>query len=499
MGRNRRFIGIAISTSLLGSALAAGASLLPPGTFVDDNGNLHEANIEAIAAAGITSGCAVSPARFCPTQPVTRGQMAAFLTRALGLGPADRDHFVDDTGSIFEDSINRLATSGITTGCGISMFCPGDNVTRQQMAAFLVRGYGYTDAGTDRFSDDELSPFETDINRLAQAGITTGCASNRFCPMDPVLRDQMATFLARAEVLEPIPVEAGCSILPAGNIWNTRIDSLPVHSRSAQYISSIGINTTLHPDFGSGVWPPGSTSLIGIPFVEVPADQPPVDVVYTHYGDESDPGPFPIPANAPIEGGPSGDGDRHVIVLDRGNCRLYELYRGFPQGGGYWTASSGAAYDLRSNALRPEGWTSADAAGLPIFPGLVRYDEVAAGYIGHAIRFTATQTQRAYVWPARHFASSAADLSFPPMGQRFRLKATFDISGFSPQVQVILTAFKQFGLILADNGSSWYISGAPDEQWDNDMLRELKTITGSAFEAVDVASMQVSPDLGQAG
>jgi hypothetical protein len=320
-----------------------------------------------------------------------------------------------------------------------------------------------------------------------------------FLPDGPVLRDQMATFLARAEVLEPIPVEAGCSILPAGNIWDTRIDSLPVHSRSAQYISSIGINTTLHPDFGSGVWPPGSTSLIGIPFVEVPADQPPVDVVYTHYGDESDPGPFPIPANAPIEGGPSGDGDRHVIVLDRGNCRLYELYRGFPQGGGYWTASSGAAYDLRSNALRPEGWTSADAAGLPIFPGLVRYDEVAAGYIGHAIRFTATQTQRAYVWPARHFASSAADLSFPPMGQRFRLKATFDISGFSPQVQVILTAFKQFGLILADNGSSWYISGAPDEQWDNDMLRELKTITGSAFEAVDVASMQVSPDLGQAG
>lgn len=205
--------------------------------------------------------------------------MAAFLTRAFSLGPADRDHFGDDTGSIFEDSINRLATSGITTGCGTSIFCPGDSITREQMAAFLVRRYGYTDAGTDRFSDDELSPFEADINRLAQAGITTGCAPNGFCPMDPVLRDQMATFLARAESLEPIPVEAGCSILPADNIWNTRIDNLPAHSRSAQYISSIGINTTLHPDFGSGLWPPGSTSPIGIPFVEVPANQPPVDVV----------------------------------------------------------------------------------------------------------------------------------------------------------------------------------------------------------------------------
>jgi hypothetical protein len=425
--------------------------------------------------------------------------MAAFLVRTLSLGPADRDYFGDDTGSIFEDFINRLAASGITTGCGSATFCPNTTITREQMAALLVRGYGYSDAGTDRFTDDESSPFQADINRLDQAGITTGCASNRFCPLDPVLRDQMATFLARAEVLEPIPVEAGCSILPADNIWNARVDNLPVHSRSSQFISSIGISTTLHPDFGSGVWPPGSTSPIGIPYIEVPADQPPVDVVYTDYGDESDPGPFPIPATAPVEGGPSGDGDRHVIVLDRGNCQLYELFRGFPQVGGYWTASSGAAYDLRSNALRPEEWTSADAAGLPIFPGLVRFDEAAVGYIGHAIRFTASQTQRAYVWPARHFASSNTSLNLPPMGQRFRLKANFDLSGFSPQVQVILTAFKQFGLILADNGSSWYISGAPDERWDNDMLRELKTIPGSAFEAVDVSSLQVSPDSGQAG
>lgn len=499
MWRNRRFFAFVVASALLGSALAAAAALGPGGTFADDNGNIHEGNIEAIAAAGITTGCSVSPALFCPGQPVTRGQMAAFLTRALGLGPADRDYFGDDSGSIFEDSINRIATSGITAGCTATTFCPDANITREQMAAFLVRGYGYTAAGTDRFPDDEASQFENEINLLAQAGVTTGCATDRFCPTNPVLRDQMATFLARAEQLDPIPVPAGCSILPPNNVWNTRVDNLPVDSRSAQYISSIGADTTLHPDFGSGVWPPGSTSPIGIPYIEVPAGQPPVSIVYTDYGDESDPGPFPIPANAPVEGGLDGQGDRHVIALDRSACRLYELFYAWPQGDGSWEASGGAAYDLNSNALRPETWTSADAAGLPIFPGLVRYDEVAAGYIGHAIRFTASQTQRAYVWPARHFASSNTSLNLPPMGQRFRLKANFDITGFSPQVQVILTAFKQYGLILADNGSSWYVSGAPDPRWDNDMLRELKTIPGSAFEAVDVSSLQVSPDSGQAG
>jgi hypothetical protein len=309
----------------------------------------------------------------------------------------------------------------------------------------------------------------------------------------------MATFLARAELLEPILVPAGCSILPADNIWNTRVDSLPVHSRSGAYVSSIGNDSNMHPDFGSGVWPPGSTSPIGIPVTEVGAGQPTVEIIYTDYGDESDPGPFPIPSNASIEGGPSGGGDRHVIVVDRAACRLYELFYAWPQENGSWEASSGAAYDLRSNALRPDGLTSADAAGLPIFPGLVTYDEVAAGFIGHAIRFTASETQRAYVWPARHFASSDTSLDLPPMGQRFRLKASFDISGFAPEIQVILTAFKQYGLILADNGSSWYVSGAPDPRWDNDVLGELKTIPGSAFEAVDVSSLQVNPDSGQAG
>jgi hypothetical protein len=482
------------SLGILSLIVLLAADLPPGGTFTDDNGNPHEPNIEALFAAGITSGCAHS--RFCPSEAVTRGQMAAFLSRALSLAHTSTNHFTDDEGSPYEDFINRLAQSGITTGCNATSFCPNHPITREQMAAFLVRGYGYGEAPIDRFLDDENSGFEDEINRLASAGITTGCAADRFCPTEAVLRDQMATFLVRAENLSPIPVQAPaeCQILPPNNIWNTRVDQAPVHARSSQYVSSIGASSQVHADFGSGVWPPGSTSPIGIPFVA--ADSSPVPIVYTAYGDESDPGPFPIPLTAPVEGGPSSDGDRHVLALDQTACRLYELYRAFPQATA-WAADSGAAYDLRSNALRPAGWTSADAAGLPIFPGLVRYDEVASGFIGHAIRFTAPQTQRAYVWPARHFASSNTSTSLPPMGQRFRLKASFDHSGFSPQVQVILTALKQYGMILADNGSAWYLSGAPDSRWDNDILHELGAIPGSAFEAVDVSAWQVAADSGE--
>ena len=291
----------------------------------------------------------------------------------------------------------------------------------------------------------------------------------------------------------------GCSILPPDNIWNRRVDTLPLDPRSDQYIATIGQTSTLHADFGSGVWPPDSNSPIGIPFIEVTSGQPLVDVIYTDYGDESDPGPFPIPADAPIEGGPDGDGDRHVIVLDRSACELHELFYSFPQAEGTWSASSGASYDLTSNTLRPDGWTSADAAGLPIFPGLVTYDEVASGVIRHAIRFTAPQTRNVHVWPARHDASSLTGTDYPPMGQRFRLKAAFDISGYSPDVQVMLQTLKDYGLILADNGSSWFISGAPDDRWNNDMLHEWDDIPGSAFEAVDVSSLMVDPNSGATG
>jgi len=292
------------------------------------------------------------------------------------------------------------------------------------------------------------------------------------------------------------PMIGNCAIFPADNIWNTPVDSLPLAANSAAYITTIGRSENVHADFGSGLWNGGP---IGIPFVTVAGSQANVTIQFNPdaYGDESDAGPYPVPTAAPIEGGPDSDGDRHVLVLEEESCLLYELYRSFPAADGSWTVDSSAKYDLKAHALRPEMWTSADAAGLPILPGLVRYDEVASGEIRHAIRFTVPQTQRAYVWPARHFASSRTGENYPPMGQRFRLRADYDITGFSPPIQVILRALKTYGMILADNGSAWYISGAPDERWDNDMLHELDVVVGADFEAVNVSSLQLDPNSGQ--
>jgi hypothetical protein len=291
------------------------------------------------------------------------------------------------------------------------------------------------------------------------------------------------------------PTVAGCPLLPADNVWNTRVDGLPVAASSASYVSSIGTTRTLHPDFGAGMWDGGP---IGIPFVTVPGSQPRVPVSFD-YDDESDPGPYPVPSAPPIEGGPQSDGDRHILVVDTARCVLYELYYAYPRSDGGWDAGSGAVFDLRSNALRPDTWTSADAAGLPILPGLVRYDEVASGEIRHALRFTAPVTQKRHVWPARHDASSNTSASVPPMGQRFRLKASFDISGFPPTVQVILTALKRYGMMLADNGSAWFLSGVPDPRWnDDELVSWLRRVPGSAFEAVDVSSLLVAANSGQA-
>jgi hypothetical protein len=303
------------------------------------------------------------------------------------------------------------------------------------------------------------------------------------------------------------PMIGGCPVLPVDNVWNARVDTLPVHPNSTSYVANLatagdGATRSLHMDFGSGLYPDPpdpDAAPIGIPFITVPGTQPKVPIVFD-VDDESDAGPYPVPPSAPIEGvgPPDIDGDRHVLVIDTGNCVLYELYYAFPQlGGASWTASSGAVYDLRSNALRPQTWTSADAAGLPIFPGLARYDEVAAGAIQHALRFTASRTQRAFVWPARHYASSVTDAGVPPMGARFRLKSTVNISGFSPQPRAIAQAMQTYGLILADNGSPWFVSGAPDERWDNDALHELDVLKGSDFEAVDESSLTVNVDSGQ--
>ncbi len=279
----------------------------------------------------------------------------------------------------------------------------------------------------------------------------------------------------------------GKQVFPSDNPWNQDISSAEVDPNSDNLIASIGLNIGLHPDFGTVY----SGAPNGIPYIVVAGNQPRVPINFTAYGDESDPGPYPMPADAPIEGGPTSSGDRHVLVIDRDNWKLYELFYAFPiNNGASWDAACGAVFDLNSNALRPAGWTSADAAGLPIFPGLVRYDEVfEQGEIKHALRFTAQRTRRAYVYPARHFASSDTSPNRPPMGMRVRLKAGFDISNFSPRMQVILRALKKYGMILADNGSNWYISGAPDLRWDDNELGTLKTIKGSNFEVVRMGTI----------
>ena len=268
----------------------------------------------------------------------------------------------------------------------------------------------------------------------------------------------------------------GCPVFPPDNAWHHDVSADPVDPGSGAYIASIGATTHLHPDFGSN-------PAYGMPYVVVGATQPAVPIHFTAYGSQSDPGPYPVPRNAPVEGA-GAPGDRHVLVLQSGACRLYELYSASVNADGSWNAASGAAFDLRSNALRPDGWTSADAAGLPIFGGLIRYDEVQAGVIDHAIRFTVSQTQRGYIHPATHFASSDANPSLPPMGLRLRLKAGFDIAGFSPANRVILTAMKRYGLIVADNGSNWFFGGASDARWNDEELNQLKSIPGSAFEVV---------------
>jgi hypothetical protein len=284
----------------------------------------------------------------------------------------------------------------------------------------------------------------------------------------------------------PLPSAPKCRIFPKGNAWNQRVDSLPAAAGSDAMVRAIGAGDNMHADFGSGRYNGGP---IGIPYTTVSRRQRRVPVSF-QYADESDRGRYPIPKRAPIEGGSRSSGDRHVIVVDRDRCRLYELFAAYPRNGGRsWRAGSGAVWNLGSNRLRPAGWTSADAAGLPILPGLARYDEVKRGRIDHALRFTVERTRRAYVYPARHFASSLTDPDLPAMGQRFRLRAGFDTSGYGRQSRIVLAALKRYGMIVADNGSNWFVSGAPSSGWDNDDLHGLHGVKGSDFEVVDTSSL----------
>jgi len=276
-----------------------------------------------------------------------------------------------------------------------------------------------------------------------------------------------------------LPEAPDCAIFPTSNVWNRRVDGLPVRADSDVLKSSIGLDRSLHPDFSSI-----AGGDYGIPYNVVGPKATRHSVTFT-WPDESDAGPYPIPAEPRIENG----SDRHILMVDRARCRLYELFDA-RRVAGEWQAGSGAIWDMTSNALRPKGWTSADAAGLPILPGLARYDEVAAGTIRHALRFTAPTTRRGYIYPARHYASDRADPALPPMGLRVRLKASVDLSGFGPQSRVLLRALKRYGMILADNGSPWYVTGAPDPGWDDDDLHDLHAVTGADFEVVETRTLR---------
>jgi hypothetical protein len=340
----------------------------------------------------------------------------------------------------------------------------------QDMSVDLAIGL---DAGND------LAPPPTqDLATPPQDLATQDLASS---PQDLASSPDLATDLSPPPPPPDSPTLAGCPVFPSDNSWNQDISTAPVHPNSAAYIASIGSTTAFHPDFSS-------TNLnapygYGIPYVVVPGTQPKVAIEFVDYPDESDPGPYPIPQNVPIEGGPNSTGDRHGLVLDSGSCYLYEVFELRP-GSTQWLGAVGAIWHLKENWTRPKYWTSADAAGLPILPGLVRYDEVAAGEIRHALRFTASKTQRGFIAPASHFASSSTDATLPPMGLRVRLKASFNVSTFSPRMQVILRALQRYGMLLADNGSSWFVTGAPDSRWNDSEINTLKALHGSDFEAV---------------
>lgn len=291
----------------------------------------------------------------------------------------------------------------------------------------------------------------------------------------------LAALAAAATV--PLQDAPGCPLFPETNVWNKPVGTLPLRSNSRKIVRSIGPRLALHADFGSGL---REGAPIGIPITVVDSSQPTSSVDF-QYDDESDAGPYPIPNGVEIEGGYGSDGDRHALIVDSDSCTLYELFALYPTP---WSAGSGAIWSLTSNALRPRGWTSADAAGLPILPGLVRYEEVAAGHIDHAIRFTVSRSKRDYVYPARHFASSLTSKSLPPMGLRLRLRANYPVAGFPYQARVVLKALKRYGMIVADNGTSWYLTGAPHDGWDNDQLHTLGKIRGSDFRVVDTSHLK---------
>lgn len=448
---------------------------------------------------------------FRPDNTITRAELVQMAINCHGVGEFENpisfpDVLADDW---FYNTVQYASAVGTVGGYSDGTFRPHQNITRAEALKVILKTYGIVAEGevstadeeavSGRFSDVGTSSwFLYDVAYAVKKNYVKGYGDMTFRPENSITRAEAAKILSLVHEEEtygnpapepepepeptpedPVnvagsPTIEGCPIFPSDNPWNTDVSSYPVHENSDNYIASILAGREyMHPDFGGN-------GQYGIPFVTVSGDQPKVPVE-AYYADESDlPAEgYPIPPDAPVEGG----SDKHVLVIDTDNCMLYETWDSTYVGPG-WSVGSAAIFDLMSNALRPDGWTSADAAGLPVFAGLIRYDEAEAGAINHAIRFTASQTQKAYIHPATHFASSSTDPNLPPMGLRLRLKADFDTSGYTGHAKVILEALKKYGMILADNGSDWYITGASDPRWDDDDLGQLKSVPGSAFEVV---------------
>ena len=469
-----RSVALALSLSLLGAATAS-AGVVPP--FSDIDGHRFEADIEWMRLAGLTEGC--GGGQFCPDAPVTRGQMASFLVRALALPATSINAFTDDDGLANEDAINRLAAAGITTGCAPTRFCPAANVTRVEMATFLARGFDLPLATRDWFGDDDGYVHQTNVNRLAESGITSGCGHSRFCPSDLVTRGQMAAFLHRA-LTSAGPPEA-CTLFPATNVWNKRVDALPLASNSGTMIATIGRTEDLHPDFGEYLG-------YGIP-INVVGSSTPRSTVTFDYDDESDHVSYPIPPGPRIEGG----SDRHILMWDVDACRLYELFAAERS-----RRALGCRHRARPGtcARTPCGPTAGRAQTPPVCRSSPASCATRRSPPGRSVTpFASPRRRLATRISIRHDTTRALETvpTLPPMGLRVRLKADFNIGGFGPQARVILVAMKRYGMILADNGSPWFFSGSSDIRWDDDQLNDLKSLRGSDFEVVNTSGFVSGP------
>jgi|GEM_PF-506239 len=501
------------------------ALLLPSdtGTFTDIQNHWGKTAIEAVAAhcklKGYTDAQGTPLNIFKPDNSITRAELAQMLIQCKfpdGIVGNSQVYFSDvSNNEWYSYAVNKAKELGWIDGYSNNTFLPNNNVNRAEAVKMITltkfspdQMVSTTNTGDADFFDVDQNAWYASYVRFAVGKSyisgyknSSGSLTGYFGPDKKLTRAEAAKIIALVnEWLTPdqitpppapsptptpspspapsgtAPKIGGCQIFPSDNPWNQDISNAPLHPDSSKfidYINGLGGNQNLHPDFGGN-------GEYGIPYTVVGADQSQVPVNFTDYPDESDPGPYPIPPTAQIENG----SDSHVIVVDKDNCKLYELYAAYISDNG-WNAANGAIFDLTSNALRPEGWTSADAAGLPIFAGLVRFDEVSAGSMNHAIRVTFSDTQRGYIHPATHMASDNTDAFAPPMGLRLRLKADYDISEFTGQSKTILETMKKYGLIVADNGSNWYFQGNSDLGWNDEELNQLKNVPGSAFEVVD--------------